>query len=93
MLNSKNLIVFASGTLKNYLEWGTEYLLHLSGDIAFEYNQRMEKLQPTDELLRIVGEIVPYLMQHNSEIYAIDLLMEVDKLEDLILVRTMEFDR
>eukprot|EP00331_Platyophrya_macrostoma_P004406 CAMPEP_0176425046 /NCGR_PEP_ID=MMETSP0127-20121128/11180_1 /TAXON_ID=938130 /ORGANISM="Platyophrya macrostoma, Strain WH" /LENGTH=873 /DNA_ID=CAMNT_0017806181 /DNA_START=32 /DNA_END=2653 /DNA_ORIENTATION=+ len=75
---------FLEGTQANYLDWGTEYLLHLSGDIAHEYSQRMEKVLPTDDLISIVNKIVPYLIQHNSEIYAIDLLMEVDKLEDII---------
>jgi 26S proteasome regulatory complex component len=58
----------------------------LSGDIAREYNKRLEKQEKSDDLINIVEKIVPYLMQHHSEAYAIDLLIEVDKLEDIVSV-------
>ena len=60
--------------------------MHLSGDIAKEYTKRLETQQNTDDLIAIVENIVPYLMQHNAEAYAIDLLLEVDKLENLDIV-------
>ena len=72
--------------MSDYINWGHEYLLHLSGDIAKEYTKRLEAQQNTDDLIEIVEKIVPYLMQHNSEAYAIDLLLEVDKLENLDIV-------
>lgn len=41
----------------------------------------MQNQDGADDLLNLVQEIVPYFMEHNSEHDAIDLLMEVDKLE------------
>lgn len=35
------------------------------------------------ELTKLIGEIVPYLMEHNTEAEACDLLMEVEKIGDL----------
>ena len=35
------------------------------------------------ELSKLTGEIVPYLMEHNTEAEACDLLMEVEKIGDL----------
>jgi 26S proteasome regulatory subunit N1 len=79
----ESLRYLMEGTLNDYINWGHEYLLHLSGDIAREFNQRLAKQESTDALIGIVEKIVPYLMQHHSEAYAIDLLIEVDKLENL----------
>ncbi len=36
-----------------------------------------------DELLKLVHDIVPYLMTHNAEAEACDTLMEVEHLDDL----------
>ena len=46
----------------------------------------MHNQEGADDLLALVEEIVPYFMDHNSEHDAIDLLMEVDKLEKLTQV-------
>jgi len=62
-------------------------LLHLSGDISREYSKRNEAQKPTDDLIAIVEKIVPFLIHQHSEAYAIDLLIEVDKLEDLVSVK------
>lgn len=37
--------------------------------------------------MRIVDQIVPFYMNHNSEPEAIDLVMEVDKLDKIIDVK------
>jgi len=79
----ESLHFLMKGTLADFTNWGHEYLLHLSGDISREYNKRIEAQKPTQDLLSIVEKIVPFLIQHHSEAYAIDLLIEVDKLEDL----------
>jgi len=72
--------------LKDFTNWGHEYLLHLSGDISREYSKRNDAQKPTDDLIAIVEKIVPFLIHQHSEAYAIDLLIEVDKLEDLVSV-------
>lgn len=81
--NPESLSFLLQGTLKDFTNWGHEYLLHLSGEIARENAKRLEGQKSNDDLLRIVEKIVPHLIQQNSEAYAIDLLIEVDKLEDL----------
>ena len=62
---------------------------HVSADIGKEYNNRLEKRQENQDysdLLGLVKEIVPYFIGNNAEADAVDLLLEVDKLEDLIQV-------
>lgn len=57
--------------------WGHEYVRHIAGQIA-------QKWQSDDcdqeKLLKLVNQIVPYNMKHNSESEAVDLLMEIEKL-------------
>lgn len=57
--------------------WGHEYVRHIAGQIS-------QKWQSDDcdqeKLLKLVHQIVPYHMKHNSESEAVDLLMEIEKL-------------
>ncbi|EGR33984.1 hypothetical protein IMG5_028540, partial [Ichthyophthirius multifiliis] len=71
------------GTLNDLNNWGFEYLNHLSADIVQKYQQRLEKNENVMDLINLVMQIVPYFIQNNAEHDAIDLLMEVDKLEQL----------
>lgn len=64
--------------------WGHEYVRHLAGEISQEYAQRTQDEKPIDDLLSLVNEIVPFDMTHNAEHEAVDLLMEVEKLESII---------
>lgn len=57
--------------------WGHEYVRHIAGQIAQKW-QSEECDQ--EELLKLVHQIVPYNMKHNSESEAVDLLMEIEKL-------------
>ncbi|XP_047474955.1 26S proteasome non-ATPase regulatory subunit 2-like [Penaeus chinensis] len=63
-------------------DWGHEYVRHLAGEIAQEW----ETLGEDDDARRaeLISEahvIVPYHMQHNAEAEACDLLMEMEQLE------------
>ncbi|KAK8743712.1 hypothetical protein OTU49_001226 [Cherax quadricarinatus] len=63
-------------------DWGHEYVRHLAGDIAQEW----ETLGEDDDARRaeLISEahvIVPYHMQHNAEAEACDLLMEMEQLD------------
>ncbi|EAR97380.1 26S proteasome regulatory subunit (macronuclear) [Tetrahymena thermophila SB210] len=69
------------GTLNDFKNWGYEYLNHLSADIGQTYNQRIEKKESTDDLIQLVEDIVPYFVENNAEHDAVDLLLEVDKLQ------------
>ena len=45
----------------------------------------VSEIKPADELLPLIlGQITPFFMKHNAEAEAIDLLMEVGRLEELV---------
>ena len=53
----------------------------MAGEIGREYDARSDEEKPTDDLIKLVEEIVPFNMQHNAEHEAADLLIEVDLIE------------
>lgn len=67
-------------------QWGHEYVRHVAGEIAEEYNERTEAEPPKDvtELIALVHNIVPFHMAHNAEAEAVDLLLETDQLSTLV---------
>lgn len=79
-----SLKLLMEGTMKDYMNWGHEYMHHIAGDIGVEYSRRIEEQKPFDDLMALVKEIVPLFIQFSAEADAIDLLLEVDRLEDLI---------
>eukprot|EP01041_Mallomonas_annulata_P006987 gene6987-14202_t len=66
--------------------WGHEYIRSLAGEISSEYNVRTSVEDEVDmnDLLGLVDAIVPFQMQHNAEAEAIDLLIEVQRLPQLM---------
>ncbi len=58
---------------------------HLTGEVAQEWQvvegDAVEARKAA--LTKLIRDIVPYLMEHNTEAEACDLLMEVEKLDDL----------
>ncbi|XP_012258309.1 26S proteasome non-ATPase regulatory subunit 2 [Athalia rosae] len=64
-------------------EWGHEYVRHLSGEIAGEWDQITgDDAEATrKKLVDLAREIVPYNMAHNAEAEACDLLMEIERLD------------
>ncbi|KRW98942.1 Armadillo-type fold [Pseudocohnilembus persalinus] len=86
----KSLQFLKAGTMKDYKKWGFEYLQSLVRDICEEYDKRLEAEQGTDDLLELVNDLVPYFMKNNAEHDAIDLLIEVEKPEELINYVTIE---
>lgn len=72
------------GTLSEFKSWGHEYLSHLASDIGAEYQQRVSNQEGADDLIELVNQIVPQFMDHNQEHDAIDLLMEVEKLDCIL---------
>ena len=61
--------------------WGHEYVRNLAGEISAEFQHREEQDEDVKDLLNLVSQIVPYHMSHNAEPDAVDLLLEVEKLE------------
>uniref|UniRef100_A0A8C6TX06 26S proteasome non-ATPase regulatory subunit 2 n=1 Tax=Neogobius melanostomus TaxID=47308 RepID=A0A8C6TX06_9GOBI len=72
------------GSQEELASWGHEYVRHLSGEVAKEWQEVEENDKTQQEtLLKLVKEIVPYNMGHNAEHEACDLLMEIERLEML----------
>ena len=61
--------------------WGHEYVRHISGEIANEWQSETITEEAKQSLLGLVKEIIPYNMLHNAEAEAADLLMEIERLE------------
>ncbi|KAL4828745.1 hypothetical protein H8958_016295, partial [Nasalis larvatus] len=68
------------GSQKELASWGHEYVRHLAGDVAKEWQELddAEKVQQ-EPLLTLVKEIIPYNMAHNAEHEACNLLMEIEQ--------------
>lgn len=72
------------GTKESITIWGHEYVRHLCLEIGDEYEKRTDTNEPVDDLLALVDEIVPFLLTHNAEPDACDILLEVQRLEKLV---------
>ncbi|XP_078522214.1 26S proteasome non-ATPase regulatory subunit 2 [Lissotriton helveticus] len=72
------------GSQEELSSWGHEYVRHLSGEVAKEW-QEIDEADKTqkDSLLTLVKEIIPYNMAHNAEHEACDLLMEIEQMDML----------
>jgi 26S proteasome regulatory subunit N1 len=73
-----------TGSKKGLTTWGQEFIRNLSGDIATEFINRLDLGKSYDDLLDLVNVIVPYLIEQHSENEAIDLLLEVEKLDSIM---------
>ena len=84
--NGKELTILSyvlSGTKEDITSWGQEYIRSLCSDIGQEYNERLDKETPTNDLIDLVKIIAPYLIKQHCESDAIDLLIEVDCINDI----------
>lgn len=75
--------------------WGHEYVRSLSGEIGEEWNERVLKAEDdatevdTSDLLKLINVIIPFNLSHNAEHEAVDLLLEVGKLEILMNFKSL----
>lgn len=60
-------------------EWGHEYVRHLSGEIAVNWNETSGNFR--ERLIDLVKQIIPYNMSHNAESETCDLLAEIEHLD------------
>jgi len=75
-------------------EWGHEYVRNLSGEIIQEFALRVDDEKPVDDLMTLVDQIVPFNITHNAEPEACDLLLEVERLSDILnFVDEANFER
>ncbi|KAG0934931.1 hypothetical protein G6F32_010573 [Rhizopus arrhizus] len=75
---------FVGSTDEDIGSWGHEYVRHLSSEIMQEYQARLESDQSTKELIDLALEIVPFFLKHNAEADAVDLLLEVESIDQLV---------
>ncbi|KAK6191705.1 hypothetical protein SNE40_003321 [Patella caerulea] len=73
------------GSKEEIGSWGHEYVRHLTGQIAQEWQDTeiSDKIMK-DQLIILTKQIVPYHMTHNAEAEACDLLMEIERLDLLM---------
>jgi 26S proteasome regulatory subunit N1 len=74
----------------NLGSWGHEFVRSLAGEIGQEYTARiLDGAEPHDDqvfddILKMVDVIVPFHVTHNAEAEAVDLLIEVQRLKNLL---------
>ncbi|KAK7098872.1 26S proteasome non-ATPase regulatory subunit 2-like [Littorina saxatilis] len=70
------------GSREELGSWGHEYVRHLAGQVAQEWQETGEEdKEKREKLLALAKEIIPYHMNHNAEAEACDLMMEVERLD------------
>ncbi|ESQ50440.1 hypothetical protein EUTSA_v10001903mg [Eutrema salsugineum] len=72
------------GTEGDIGSWGHEYVRNLAGEIAQEFTKRQSEKAHIDDLMELVQQIVAFHMKHNAETEAVDLLMDVEDLNQLL---------
>ena len=81
------------GNVVEISEWGSEYVRCLSGEVGQEFDTRTNNEDgpiPTDDLMPLIREIVPFHLQHNAEHDAVDLLIEVSMLDLLLTEKSLD---
>lgn len=63
--------------------WGHEYIRHLALEIGQEYQNRLNAEKDTKDLVDLSLSLVPYLLSHNAEADAVDLLSELEIIEEI----------
>jgi len=80
----------------NLGSWGHEFVRSLAGEIGQEYSARVldgadpESDEPFADLLQMVDIIVPFHVTHNAEAEAVDLLIEVQRLKNLLKLDSID---
>ncbi|GAA5990712.1 hypothetical protein JCM11641_008473 [Rhodosporidiobolus odoratus] len=66
--------------------WGHEYVRHLAAELGEEYDVRREADSSADttDLLALGMRLVPFLLSHNGEADAVDLLLELEAIEEIV---------
>ena len=71
------------GSRNELVTWGHEYLRCLAGQIATEYDRKVQADESVDQINHLVDQIIPEFINHNEEPEAVDLLLEVERLTAL----------
>ncbi|KAJ3164106.1 proteasome regulatory particle base subunit [Geranomyces variabilis] len=79
------------GSSESAGSWGHEYVRHLALELIGEYSafdeadtaERTDALLDKEDILKLALELVPFLLKHNAEADAVDLLVELEALVHL----------
>ncbi|CAK9169571.1 unnamed protein product [Ilex paraguariensis] len=72
------------GSDGDIVSWGHEYVRNLAAEIIEEYAKQQNEEGPFDDIMAPVLDIVAFHMKHNAELEAVDLLLEVEDLDELV---------
>lgn len=72
-----------SATLSDPGSWGHEYIRHLAAELGAEFTARQEAARDVDELRALGMDCAQFLLKHNAEPDAVDLLEELEIVERL----------
>jgi 26S proteasome regulatory subunit N1 len=63
-------------------DWGHEYVRHLASEIGISFNKRAvdDPNKDNDDLLNLAKQLIPFLLSHNAEPDAVDLLSELNSI-------------
>lgn len=64
--------------------WGHEYVRHLAAELGEEYTQYRQEERAVDELVALGLRLVPFLLTHNAESDAVDLLLELESISKIV---------
>ena len=63
--------------------WGHEYIRHLTLEIGQEYQHRLNAEKDVQDLVDLSLSLVPFLLSHNAEADAVDLLSELEIIDEI----------
>ena len=72
------------GGKEELTSWGHDYIRHLTGEVAAEYEERKEKETNVENLIPLIDTIADFYIKHSVECDACDLLTEVGRLETIV---------
>ncbi|KIM33866.1 hypothetical protein M408DRAFT_86555 [Serendipita vermifera MAFF 305830] len=64
--------------------WGHEYVRHIAAELGTEYAARKESESGVDDLIALSVTCSAFLLQHNAEADAVDLLEEVESIGEIV---------
>lgn len=74
--------------------WGHEYVRHIANELGGEYSSRKEAGEATEELTKLAITCSKFLLAHNAEADAVDLLEELESIQEIVeLVDVNTFGR
>lgn len=82
--DADSLLYLKQGTNTiNLKNMGNEYIVNLAGDLAIDYDKRysQDKNDSFEDILTLTAKILPLLCESGNEISAVDLLVEIERIE------------